>query len=156
MTMQTNALVHRNPVWRERANYIIGAWCPRKGDTTCQTWEQLWSRQTAANRFEICCIPFFAYGLTLGDDVETDPEYMITRVVTPSGHSTFRAWFCESPEPTLQDELAVEVGRLGCLMEWYSARLLGIDASSRSQAQAVDDFLHGKEEIGQLVYEIGG
>jgi len=52
------AVQHETPVWRERANFIIGAALDAPGK-----WEQLWARQVGPNRFELCCIPFMTYGL---------------------------------------------------------------------------------------------
>ena len=156
--------MHLNPVWRDRANFIIGAWVPPiEEGSTIRGWEQLWSRQLADNRFEICCIPFFASDLALGDEVETATEdgetYIIQRVVKPSGHWTFRTWFGDLPDPVIRNEVADEVLReveqLGCLTEWYSANLLGISAPSDSQAQAVADLLCRREQLGHLTYQTG-
>src|SRR6266487_3803765 len=131
--MEANIFVHANPVWRERANFIIGAKCSQEGSSS-QQWEQLWARQTAHNRFEICCIPFFVYNLALGDEVETEPEsgknYVVQRVIRSSGHWTFRAWFKDTSDPAARSEVPAEIERLDCLVEWFSANLLGIDAPS--------------------------
>lgn len=158
--METKVFVHLNPVWRDKANFIIGAKCLTEQDEN-QGWEQLWSRQIASNRFEICCIPFFVYDLALGDEVEAeiDPEwndtYLIQKVTNRSGHYTFRVWFGDSPIPNIQDQVSSEIRRLGCLIEWYSENLLGIDADSDIQAQAVADYLWQKHQLGHLVYETG-
>lgn len=61
----TGFALHREPVWRERANYIINA---PIGDSAHTHTEQLWVRQDMASRlYEICCIPFFLYDVALGD-----------------------------------------------------------------------------------------
>lgn len=66
MTVKT--IQHFNPVWREDANFIIGIEINiSSGDDP--SWEQLWSRKISENRFMICCIPFFPYNLSLGDEV---------------------------------------------------------------------------------------
>jgi hypothetical protein len=77
--------VHEGPVWRDRANFIVGAPLSEEGRA-----EQLWARQLGGERFEICCIPFFVYDLALGDVVETDAAQNIVRVVEPSGRFVFR------------------------------------------------------------------
>ncbi|UAL29269.1 DUF4265 domain-containing protein [Nocardioides rotundus] len=75
---------HAEPVWRERANFIINAPLPEAG-----RFEQLWAKQVGENQFEICCIPFFLYDLALGDTVETAPQgsrqYVLSRVLNRSG-----------------------------------------------------------------------
>ena len=110
--MEDKTLVHLNPVWREKANFIIGAKCMPRKDSDSRCWEQLWSRQITDNHFEVCCIPFFVYDLALGDEVETDSNYLIVQVVKPSGHYTFRVWFGDSPEPNIRGDVIAEVTRL--------------------------------------------
>jgi hypothetical protein len=156
--MEKKVIVHLNPVWRDRANFIIGAWCSNKeGDTLI--WEQLWSRQIAEDRFEICCIPFFVRNLALGDEVETatenDQSYVVQRVINPSGHFTFRVWFGDSPNSVAREEVVKELLRHNCLMEWYSQNLLGVDATTSNHAQAVADYLYQKEQESLLIYETG-
>lgn len=36
------------------------------------SYEQLWARRVGEDRFEVCCVPFFAYDLALGDIVRAD------------------------------------------------------------------------------------
>lgn len=61
--------VHREPVWRDRANFVVNAPLPEEG-----RYEQLWSRQLSDDCFEVCCIPFFLYDVALGDVVQTKPQ----------------------------------------------------------------------------------
>src|SRR3954453_9406655 len=68
--------VHAAPVWRERADFVIGARLPEEGRA-----EQLWARRIEGRHFEVCCIPFFLYDVALGDVVETDADYDLERVV---------------------------------------------------------------------------
>jgi hypothetical protein len=158
-TNDDEVVVHLNPVWGDRANFIIGAWFPVEKDSTTRNWEQLWCKQLAPNRFELCCIPFFVRDLALGDEVETEPEegrhYTIQRVVKPSGHWTFRVWFGNSSQPNALGEVLAEIHQLGCLMEFYSENLLGVSAPSISHAQALTELLSGKEQLGHLEYETG-
>ena len=67
--MSREVAIHLNPAWRDRANFI--AFVSIELDEPGERWEQLWARQIANNLFEICCIPFFAYDLALGDQVDT-------------------------------------------------------------------------------------
>lgn len=142
--------VHQDPVWRSRSNFIIAA--PIDGGRDFKT-EQLWARKDDEGRFELCCIPFFVYDLALGDVVETDSEYLVRRVVRPSGRFVFRVWFGDSFHP--RDEVADELKALGSLIEWSSRNLLAVDAADEGHAQLVADFLAEREKAGQLVYEAG-
>jgi hypothetical protein len=143
-------LTHSDPVWRDRADFILGAQLP---DPDSDRREQLWSRQVAPTRFEICCIPFFLYDVALADVVETGTDYTLERVVEASGRWVFRAWFGESFHP--RDEIADELAAMGALLEWSSVNLLAVDASDAELAQRVAHRLEGHERRGHLIYETG-
>jgi hypothetical protein len=51
-------VVHQKPVWRERSNFVISGALPEKDRP--RRFEQLFARQLAGDRFEVCCIPFFS------------------------------------------------------------------------------------------------
>jgi hypothetical protein len=156
--MTTSVIVHENPVWREHADFIISAEVNPPPDATRWQWEQLWARQIDESRFVLCCIPFFVYGLALGDEVETGPskdrKYVVQRVVKLSGHRTFRVWFYDLDA---RDEVTHKLTNLGCLMEWRwkTGNLLAVDTPSARQAQIVADYLWQWEQQGLLVYETG-
>lgn len=155
--MPENIAVHLNPVWGDRADFIVMA--RLEDDVLEGRFEQLWARQLDENRFEICCIPFFVRDLDLGDHVETTLEggetYVVQRVVWKSGHYTFRAWFGDANDPGSPKEVMNRMKELGCLCEWYSKNLLGIDAASEELAQATADYLAEQEGLGRLAYETG-
>lgn len=140
-------ITHPSPVWKERADFIIGVQLDDGGS------EQLWARQLDAFRFEICCIPFFAYDLALGDVVETTERFELTRVLEPSGRYVFRVWLGDSN--LSGDAVANELVEIGGVVEWSSANLLAIDASSEDLAQRIAKYLHEREHEGQLTYETG-
>jgi Domain of unknown function (DUF4265) len=153
--MKSNAndyiAIHLEPAWRARANFIITA---EIGGTAIRTErEQLWARQTDEFCFELCCIPFFVYDLAIGDEVRTDPQYVIRQLIKPSGHYTFRVWFGASEELSRQDELVTTIRDLGCEFERSSANLLAIDAASVPLAEKLADYLFVCQSAGQLVYE---
>lgn len=147
MSAAVNDVVHSEPVWRDKANFIIGAMLPEGRS------EQLWARQLDEHRFEICCIPFFVFDLALGDIVQTDVDYTMSGVVEASGRFTFRVWFGESFQP--RDEIAAELTALGALVEWSSVNLLAVDATDAGHAQKVANFLQARANLGQLIYETG-
>lgn len=152
--------IHLDPVWRDRANFLIAArFLLNEQDPTSWREEQLWARQTGINRFEICCIPFFVRGLALGDEVETgldgSERYIIQRVIHPSGHTTFRIWFGNSPYQHVKNEVVRELSDLGCLLEWSSENLLAVSAPSRQTAEDVARLLLYRQQRGHLLYETG-
>jgi hypothetical protein len=152
---QEEFVVHQDPVWRERANFIISAALPEEDRP--KRFEQLWTRQLADDRFEVCCIPFFVLDLALADVVVTSPKHgrnhVVEKVVKPSGRCVFRIWFGQSFHP--RDEIAAELQALGSLLEWSSRNLLAVDAVDGGHAQLVADCLAAHEKAGRLVYETG-
>lgn len=154
---QSYTATHQEPVWRDRADFIIAADISQDADGS--EWEQLWSRQIDESRFELCCIPFFAFDLALGDVIEVGPhagrQYVVRRVVEPSGHYTFRVWFGDSQHPAARDEVVEELTLLAQALEWSSKNLLAVDAADEEQAQRVADFLAERERLGHLKVETG-
>ena len=155
--MEKDIKVHLNPLFRERANFLVHSKCGGEGDEVF--WEQIWTKQISENQFEVCCIPFFAHDLAIGDIVETQREgesdYLIKRVMQASGHITFRVWFGNSDSLSIRDEVVREVQNQGCLLEWYSRNLLGISANSEESARNISGYLLELENTGALSYETG-
>jgi hypothetical protein len=148
-------VLHQDPVWRERSDFIIHAELPEKDRP--KKFEQLFVKQLDAHRFELCCIPFFVYNLALGDVILTSPRsgkrYVVSSVTKPSGRFVFRVWSGKSFQPRY--ELANRLKELGCLIEWSSRNLLAVDAVDAQHAQIVADFLAERERAGELLYETG-
>jgi Domain of unknown function (DUF4265) len=141
--------LHNEPAWRERSNFIINAVLPDESGR----FEQLWALQRGDYLFELCCIPFFLYNVALGDLVETDSNYRLSRVVESSGRFVFRVWFGESFEP--RQNIADELVQMEALVEWSSLNLLAVDAPDAAHAQRIADCLLAYEQVGGLVYETG-
>lgn len=148
---------HREPVWRDRANFIVNAVVPGTEVPLLQM-EQLWTRKLGDDKFEICCIPFFLYDIALGDVVRTHPQlgrrYVVDRTVVPSGRYVFRVWFGEASDPCRAD-VAARLKNMGALLEWSSRNLLAVDASSPDHAQQIAGYLQEQESRGGLTYETG-
>jgi hypothetical protein len=141
---------HLDPVWRGRADFIIAT--PIDPASTAVASEQLWARRVGEYQFEICCIPFFAYDLALGDIVETTPEFLVERVIEESGRYVFRVFFAETaPKEITTSALA----SLGALMEWSSPSLLAVDAPDERLAKRIAHYLQEQEDRSVLLYETG-
>lgn len=143
---RTREVTHQEPAWRGRSDFVIGIALPEDGAS-----EQLFARQAGPHRFEICCIPFFTYGLSLGDLVETDDDYNVTRIVERSGRRTFRVWFGDGFQP--RHEIARDLGEMGALLERSSPNLLAVDAADDPITQAVVTYLDDRQEQGHVLYE---
>lgn len=143
---------HVAPIWRDRMDFVFDAALPE--DCAPKRFEQLVGRQVADTEFELCCIPFFLYDVSLGDVVVTTPDYLLDRVVRPSGRYTFRVYFREQVVP--KDQIAAELElQLGALLEWHGANLLAVDAADHDVAETIADYLQARENAGQLVFETG-
>jgi hypothetical protein len=91
-------------------------------------FEQFWTRQVSKTRFELSCIPFFTYGIALGDTVEVSSKGVVRRVTKKSGHKTLRVVVVDRREeaiihPTLHEW----VKNAGLLHEWCSPGYLSVD-----------------------------
>jgi len=138
-------------VWGSRADFLIAA---DISDAKGPGWEQLSARQLEQFKFEICCVPFFAYGFALGDVVATDEDFVIAATETDSGHGAYRVWF-EEPESDAARRLVAFLDRSDCLYEWSSARLIGIDAYPLAFSQDLLAYLVEAENNKELIYEVG-
>ncbi len=87
--------------------------------------------------------------------LEGDKRYVVKRVVQPSGHYTFRVSLSNSRNAQACDELLAKVDQLGCLYEWYSETLLGIDTATEALSRTVANYLYEKEQQGYWEYETG-
>ena len=117
-------------------------------------WEQLWGKKTETHRFILCCIPFFAHDIALGDEVETDPDFVLQRVVHHAGQTTFRVWFVAQGTAT-REALVREIEAMKPLMEWSSENLLALSVPDGEEAQKIADYLQACEKQGVLQYETG-
>jgi Domain of unknown function (DUF4265) len=148
MTAVEKTYVHVEPAWRVRSNFIIMADLPENGRR-----EQLWVRQVADLRFELCCIPYFLYDMSLGDVVETDDRHNVTNVIERSGRFVFRIWFGGSSYP--QQQVIDELETLGGLTERASGNMIAVDAANAQIAQTLANLLLRHEAQRNLIYETG-
>ena len=157
--MENKFAIHLNPIWREKANFIIN--CELGGEPDKPNviqMEQLWAKRLEENRFMVCCIPFFAYGIALGDEVLTAPKgkmnFIVQNVVQPSGHSTFRVWL-GSTNPQFVPTLLRLIRQTDASIEFYSEHLFGVDSSSKEITTHLVQILNKWQEDGNINYEAG-
>lgn len=156
--MSNDEVLHPDPAWRDRANFIIAARIERDDASTGPATEQLWVRQLDDYQFEICCIPFFIYDLALGDEVSTgtagDDRYIVESLKRRSGRFVFRVWFSEATD---REELRGVLIDKGCLLETRgpASRLLAVDVANEDLAKEVAELLQEREARGEISYETG-
>src|SRR4051794_33643503 len=91
----TEIAVHAEPLLRAKANFLIQIDLEPFGMPG--RTEQLWVRRLDGETFEVCCLPFFPYGIALGDVIAARPDeadrVVFDRVVQKSGHRLLRFAF---------------------------------------------------------------
>jgi hypothetical protein len=133
-------VLHADPAWRIKANYILNAQL-QPGDQQ-KKFEQLWVRRLGDARFELCCIPFFLYDFALADVIGTvnvGDQLVVDGVLTESGRYVFRVWF--GGNPGSRGKVVEFLDSAGSLYEWSSRNMLAADAPDPRSAQHIADFL---------------
>jgi hypothetical protein len=147
--MMTKIATHANPVRRAVPSFMLRASLDdiEGGDN----YEQLWTKRVGEDRFEVCCIPFFAYDLALGDVVRADAEtgYVVRSVEQRSGNGVVRVAVkrrddVEAVHLRLHDLL----GKLEYLHEWFAP---GYVAVSLEPGRSHDEFFAGLAVLGDAV-----
>lgn len=147
--MATEIATHEDPSWGERADFLIFA---RLGEAGLEgRWEQLWARKTRDGDFEICCIPFFTYGIALGDVVRTTPAfgktYVVADVTARSGRGVLRFWLKGATRDGRQ-RLEEVLGREGLATEWHSNNLVAVDVESSVLPENLDLIVRDASTFG--------
>ncbi len=81
-------VTHAEPARRDEANFIVRLDLTEHG--MAGTYEQMWTRTEDQHSFELCCIPFFTYGQSLGDVLEVTAGTGQHRVLAKSGQVASR------------------------------------------------------------------
>ena len=118
------------------------------------SFEQLWTRTDDQRQFEICCIPFFTYGIALGDVVTWDPVSHLVEVTTPSGHQNIRVAFLnKSKAATSHSDVHGALVQAGCLVEFSSDGYGAIDIDTTARANVVVGLLAPWVDNDTLIWE---
>ena len=132
---EADIATHAHPVWRERADYILQADLAEHG--LPGRYEQLWARRVEADRFELCCLPFFTYGYALGDIVAlraaTGPfDRVLGSVVRPSSRGLLRVAFLTADG---HEDLHASLAASDRPHEWRSGGFVAIDIEGQVPKQ---------------------
>jgi hypothetical protein len=91
------------------------------------TFEEILAKNMGGAKLKICCIPFFTYGVSLGDIVEVDANGKI-KVVEQGGRAVVR--FLVDPRVDVEEMhclLHDWVETIGRDYEWHAAGYLAVD-----------------------------
>ena len=122
-------------------------------------YEQLWASRSTPTEFAIASIPFFPYGLALGDLVSTrgpePPNLVVASVVRRSGHRTLRVGLSMYKTiPELHEHLHRELVHSGLCYEWHGAEYVAIDLPTEGAEASLLEYLQPLATSHKLVYEI--
>ena len=117
--------------------------------------EQVWTRTEDQRLFELCCIPYFTYGQSLGDMLQVTLGTGQHAAQAKSGHRTIRFNFADRRQArALHDLLRADlVVQLGCLVEFFSLRYGAIDLDTGADADSVVALLTSLHDAGDLGWE---
>lgn len=154
MTNTVRFVVHEEPVWRAASDYIgrIGL----EPFELPGEIEQVWLRRAGGDEAVLCCIPFRAYGLALGDTVRLSGESVVTALVRPSGNRALRALVADVDAARLREivgEIRKRVADAGLLSEWSGGRHVAIDVPAGADAKRIMDYFDVLEAVGVLRWE---
>jgi len=145
----TKIATHANPVRRPVPSFMLRSSLDDiEGE---ENYEQLWTRRVGEDRFEVCCIPFFAYDLALGDVVRADAGngYVIRSVEQRSGNGVVRVAVRRREDvDAVHLRLHDLLGKLEYLHEWFAP---GYVAVSLEMGRSHVEFFDGLAELGDAV-----
>ncbi|MEV7860914.1 DUF4265 domain-containing protein [Streptomyces hirsutus] len=117
--------------------------------------EQLWLRKLPEDSgYEVCCIPFYAYGLALGDIVGKSEADTIDRLIGRSGRRVLRVFFVD-PRPSGDSRAALRsaVASANLLSEWNGEHHVAIDVPDVSAMQPVFESVQDEIQKGAAFWE---
>jgi hypothetical protein len=151
---ESKIATHDEPVGRERTNHIVRL--DLAADGMPGHYEQMWTRTEDKQKFELCCIPFFTYGLSLGDVITLTNDGGAYRVESKSGHRTIRVAVLDPGYAhERHEELHGGLARIGVLTEFrgHASGYCAVDIADQIQADAVIELLRPLAERGTLTWE---
>ncbi|MFF2821397.1 DUF4265 domain-containing protein [Kitasatospora cineracea] len=144
---------HEDPAWRGEKNYM--AMVDLAPFDLGGMLEQLWLRELEEGiGYEVCCIPFYTYGLALGDVVAKSESDTVDRLISKSRRRALRVFFAE-PRPSADSRSALRsaVESAALLSEWNGDRHVAIDVPDISAMQSVFDSVQGEIRNGTAFWE---
>jgi len=94
--------------------------------------EQLWVKKLGGDHFQVCCLPFFTYGIALRDVVLTtldeSEQFIYRQAVEKRGHGLIRfAFASEERAAEAHEEIHRTLIEAGLRHEWHAVGYGAID-----------------------------
>ncbi|MCS6561240.1 MULTISPECIES: DUF4265 domain-containing protein [Curtobacterium] len=146
--------MHPNPVWAGRVDFVADATIAEDPTSPLQ-FEQLLFRDLGDGTHQLCCIPFFTYGWSLGDRVRLEERDgvgpMPTAVLERSAFWVLRAFVERDDAAAALLEL---LQRNDALVE-TRGRLVAFAVEGTQRLAAVREALEALQRPDFLSYETG-
>lgn len=148
---------HHHPARRSRGDTSLPV-TPTQSGLDSGWIEYLWCKQISENIFELCCIPFYVYGVALDDKVEVNSGvggerlFRIQAIVERSGHSTYWVWFGETANGSHDEGVLRDLVHLGCQVEQspIDGSLFALGTSNDEMDAYVFEYLYQKQKEHRL------
>jgi hypothetical protein len=152
---EASIAVHKAPLGR--ANCLIHVDLADHGMAGRR--EQLWAWRLGPTAFEVSSIPFFPYGIALGDVVQTRgnaaPQLVVQSVTNRSGHRVLRLGITSyKVNPELHELLHRELLRSGLKFEWHGAEYAAVDLPGSESGSELIAYLEPLRQKQQVVFEL--
>jgi hypothetical protein len=119
--------------------------------------ESVWAKPIGDGLFVLDNVPFFAYGLSLGDKVyaqrASDSLLEYSGVAEHGGHSTYRVFLADSVASARVETYWKQLRSLGCDREIATARLWSLDLAPSVNIFSVYCVLEEAEAEGVWSFE---
>lgn len=109
--------------------------------------ETVWAEPVGGDIYRLDNIPYFAYGLSLGDHVRAahdgEGPLRMVELVKPSGNRTLRVAFLDQPGASSDEAapLREHLEALGCELEIAFSTLLAVSVPAAVALNTVEEFL---------------
>lgn len=148
-------IVHDDPAIMSTDQYIAMVDLAPFG--FAQHMEQIWLGVNGDGTFEVLCIPFRVYGMSLHDVVELDGDDVVARIVRSGRHRTVRGLIAPAVSAEGIAEISASISELaessGFLIEWSGHRHVAIDIPAGADSQGLQDFFAGQREAERVYWE---
>ena len=125
----------------------------------CATGAQsMWAFRLDDGTYQIDNVPFYAYGINYKDIVRVDASDatglpIVTNIITPNGHDTFRVIFPKNVGKKKQEPTIEELEKMGVSVERAFNNYVAIDVPPEVDYDVVRDRLDQLQSSGLLEYE---
>ncbi|WP_329365017.1 DUF4265 domain-containing protein [Streptomyces sp. NBC_01483] len=115
------------------------------------TFEQVWLENVGGGLYRVCCIPFHAYGISLGDTVELSPANTVLSLTEKSGHRSLRILFKSSCDARVH--LTEHLAKSAFQCEWDGDGYVAIDQSPQQDMASIFRIMSEAVDSGEAHWE---